>query len=34
MFGERILGLQAPQVDGTLNVLSNILKNPAPEDAP
>jgi hypothetical protein len=30
----RILGLQAPQVDGALNVLSNILKNPVPEDAP
>jgi predicted AlkP superfamily pyrophosphatase or phosphodiesterase len=30
----RILGLQAPPVDGTLNVLSSILKNPAPEDAP
>ena len=29
-----ILGLQAPQVDGSLNVLSSILKNPAPEDAP
>jgi len=29
-----ILGLQAPQVDGSLNVLSSILKNPVPEDAP
>jgi predicted AlkP superfamily pyrophosphatase or phosphodiesterase len=26
----RILGLQAPQVDGTVNILSSILKNPNP----
>jgi alkaline phosphatase D len=30
----RILGLNAPNVDGSLNVLSKILKNPAAEDAP
>jgi predicted AlkP superfamily pyrophosphatase or phosphodiesterase len=29
-----ILGLQSPQVDGTLNVMSSILKSPAPADAP
>jgi predicted AlkP superfamily pyrophosphatase or phosphodiesterase len=30
----KILGLQAPQVDGTLNVLSKILKNDTAEDTP
>jgi predicted AlkP superfamily pyrophosphatase or phosphodiesterase len=30
----KILGLQAPQVDGALNVLSKILKNDAAEDTP
>jgi len=30
----KILGLNAPQVDGTLNVLSKILKNPPAEDTP
>jgi predicted AlkP superfamily pyrophosphatase or phosphodiesterase len=29
-----ILGLDAPKVDGSLSVLSKILKNPAAEDAP
>jgi hypothetical protein len=29
-----ILGLDAPNVDGKLHVLSKILKNPAAEDAP
>jgi alkaline phosphatase D len=28
----KLLGLNAPQVDGTLNVLSKILKNQPPED--
>jgi alkaline phosphatase D len=30
----KILGLNAPKVDGSLNVLSKILKNPVAEDAP
>ena len=30
----KILGLTAPQVDGTLNVLSKILKNQPTEDEP
>jgi len=30
----KILGLQAPQVDGALNVLSKILKNDVTEDTP
>jgi alkaline phosphatase D len=30
----RILGLNAPNVDGSMNVLAKILKNPAAEDAP
>jgi predicted AlkP superfamily pyrophosphatase or phosphodiesterase len=30
----KILGLHAPQVDGSLNVLSKILRNPAGEDTP
>jgi hypothetical protein len=30
----KILGLHPPPVDGSLNVLSKILKNDAPEDAP
>ena len=29
-----ILGLNAPKVDGSLNVLSKILKTPVAEDAP
>jgi predicted AlkP superfamily pyrophosphatase or phosphodiesterase len=30
----KILGLHSPPVDGSINVLSKILKNDAPEDAP
>jgi alkaline phosphatase D len=30
----RILGLNAPQIDGSLNVLSKILTHPAADDAP
>jgi predicted AlkP superfamily pyrophosphatase or phosphodiesterase len=30
----KILGLNGPQVDGSLNVLSKILKNPPADDAP
>jgi alkaline phosphatase D len=30
----RILGLSAPKVDGSLNVLSKILKNSAVEEVP
>jgi len=28
----KLLGLNAPQVDGTLNILSKTLKNQPPED--
>jgi alkaline phosphatase D len=30
----RILGLNAPKVDGSLNVLSKILNNPAIDEVP
>ena len=30
----KILGLDAPQVDGSLNVLSNILKNNPADETP